>query len=135
MDEIHFIKNPSAQRTIAEGVAIGDPGLKGEWILDILRENGGMGVTPADDEIATAQRLLAQTEGVWAGPTGSIAIAGVAKLAREGKLDRNARIVCIVSETGLKGQYPPLERAATPTDVNTWQKIIDQHRHKQHAHF
>lgn len=126
--EGHELRPRPAGRTLAEGVAIGDLGAKGEWILDILRQGNGLGVTTEDDEILAAQQLLAKTEGLWAGPTGSIAVAGAARLAREGALDPNARVVCIVSETGLKGEYPLLQRAATPPDLETWQAIIARHR-------
>lgn len=126
--EGHELRPRPAGRTVAEGVAIGDPGAKGEWILDILREGDGLGVTPEDDEILAAQRLLAKTEGLWAGPTGAIAVAGAARLARDGTLAHDARVVCIVSETGLKGEYPPLKRAATPPDLGVWQEIITRRR-------
>lgn len=126
--EGHELRPQRAGRTVAEGVAIGDPGAKGEWILDILRQANGLGVAPGDDEILAAQRLLAKTEGVWAGPTGAIAVAGAARLAREGQLDPDARVVCIVSETGLKGEYPPLQRAATPPELDAWLAIIAEHR-------
>ncbi len=117
----------SAGRTIAEGVAIGNPGAKGVWILDILRLGNGLGVTPEDEEILCAQKLLAQSEGIWAGPTGAISIAGAARLAREGTLDPDALVVCIVSETGLKGEYPPLQREATPPDSDVWKEIVRRH--------
>lgn len=122
------LRPQQAGRTVAEGVAIGDPGAKGEWILDILRQGEGMGVTPDDDEILSAQRLLAQTEGLWAGPTGSIAVAAAARLAREGAVDPDARVVCVVSETGLKGEYPPLERAPTPPELDLWLDIVRRRR-------
>ncbi|MDE0206392.1 MAG: hypothetical protein OXP66_10250, partial [Candidatus Tectomicrobia bacterium] len=50
-----------------------------------------------------------RTEGLWVGPTGAVPLAVTARLAREGKLDSNAEIVCISSETGLKGDWPPLQ--------------------------
>src|SRR5207244_1163655 len=52
--------------TVAEGLAAGNPGRKGEWVLHLLREHGGLAGHAEDDEILAAQRLLARTEGIWA---------------------------------------------------------------------
>src|SRR5215472_14317739 len=56
--------------TVAEGLAAGDPGKKGAWALAILEDTGGIAGDAEDEEILEAQRLLARTEGIWAGPTG-----------------------------------------------------------------
>ncbi|HET7876025.1 MAG TPA: pyridoxal-phosphate dependent enzyme, partial [Methylomirabilota bacterium] len=55
--------------TVAEGLAAGNPGRKGEWVLRILRETGGVAGQAEDEEILQAQKVLARTEGIWAGPT------------------------------------------------------------------
>ncbi len=88
--------------TVAEGLAAGDPGRKGEWVLRLLRERGGLAADAEDAEILEAQRLLARTEGVWAGPTGVATLAVLAKLVAAGRLDPAQTICAIVSETGLK---------------------------------
>src|SRR3989441_12387732 len=55
--------------TVAEGLAAGNPGKKGDWVLRLLREGKGLAGDAEDAEILDAQRRLARTEGVWAGPT------------------------------------------------------------------
>ena len=55
---------------MAEGLAAGNPGKKGDWVLRILRETGGLAGDAEDDAILAAQNLLARAEGIWAGPTG-----------------------------------------------------------------
>lgn len=92
--------------TLAKGLATGRPGKKGVWALNILRENGGLALDVSDPEILEAQRLLAETEGLWSGPTGSSSLAGLVKGVREGLLDPEACIVCMITETGLTSEYP-----------------------------
>jgi len=110
--------------TIAEGVAVGDPGKKGEWVLEILRENQGLGADADDGEILEAQRLLARTEGVWAGPTGCVTIAALRNLVKGKALDPDATVVCLVSETGLKGEYPRFEQEAVTPDPETIKALL-----------
>jgi threonine synthase len=95
--------------TVAEGLAVGDPGAKGAWVLRILREAKGLAADADDDAILDTQRLLARTEGVYAGPTGVGAVAAVRQLLREERLDPDQTICCVVTETGLKSEavLPP----------------------------
>ena len=63
----------------------------------------------SDEETLDMQRRLARVEGLWIGPTGAVPLAVTARLAREGLIDPDDEIVCISSETGLKGDWPPLQ--------------------------
>src|SRR3989442_14179707 len=49
--------------TVAEGLAAGNPGKKGDWTLRLLREEKGLVGDAEDEEILDAQRRLARTEG------------------------------------------------------------------------
>ena len=93
--------------TIAEGVAVGDMGPKGDWVLDDLRAAGGLGAAATDPEVVDWQSRLARLEGIWAGPTGCITLPVLAKLVRDGKIPADARVVCNISETGLKSDIDP----------------------------
>ena len=93
--------------TVAEGLAAGDPGKKGDWVLRILRETGGRAGEAEDEEILEAQRLLARTEGIWAGPTGVASLAVLRRLLADKALDPASTICVILSETGLKTEAPP----------------------------
>ena len=97
--------------TIAEGLAAGNPGKKGEWVLRLLREQGGMAADADDEEILDAQGLLATTEGIWGGPTGVTTLAVLRTLIRDRAVDPDQCICVVVSETGLK-----TEAAAPPRD-------------------
>jgi threonine synthase len=102
--------------TVAEGTAVGDPERKGAWSLDILREGKGLAADASDEEVLETQALLAQTEGIWAGPTGCVPLAALRKLAAARALDPDAVIVCVASESGLKGDSPAVPREAIEPD-------------------
>jgi threonine synthase len=105
-----------AQPTVAEGVAVGQPGARGQWILDVLREQDGLAEAVTDADVMAAQSLLAATEGIWAGPTACTALAATIRLAAAGQIPAAARVVVLISETGLKGTYPASARQVSPAD-------------------
>lgn len=88
--------------TVAEGLAVGDPGAKGAWVLRLLREENGLATDVEDEAVLDAQRLLAHTEGLYAGPTGVATLAAARRLLAEGALDPAGTVCCVISETGLK---------------------------------
>ena len=96
--------------TVAEGLSCGDPAAKGEWVLRILRETKGLATEVEDDAILDTQRLLGKTEGLYAGPTGVGTLAAVRRLLTEGTLDPAQTVCCVISETGLKTDAPPVAR-------------------------
>jgi threonine synthase len=95
--------------TVAEGLACGDPAQKGEWVLRILREGKGLATDVDDEAILDAQRLLARTEGLYAGPTGVGTLAALRRLLAERAVDPEQSFCCVISETGLKSEaaVPP----------------------------
>jgi threonine synthase len=110
--------------TVAEGLAAGNPGRKGDWVLRILRETGGVAGQAEDEEILAAQRMLARTEGIWAGPTGSASLAVLARLLTDRQVDPASTICVIVSETGLKTEAPPPSREATAFDATSLRAVV-----------
>jgi threonine synthase len=106
--------------TVAEGLAVGDPGAKGEWVLRVLRESGGLAGDADDELILDTQRLLARTEGLYAGPTGVGALAVARRLLAEGALDPDRSICCVLTETGLKTEAAAGARAG---EVLTYERL------------
>jgi threonine synthase len=111
--------------TVAEGLAAGDPGRKGEWALRLLRESKGVVADADDAEILDAQRRLARTEGIWAGPTGVAALAVLIKLLAHKEIDPGARFCVIVTETGLKTEAASPDRAATAFDYASLKRFVE----------
>ena len=109
---------------VAEGLAAGNPGRKGDWVLRLLREHGGIAGDAEDEEILAAQRTLARTEGVWAGPTGVATLAVLMRLLAERALDPAQDICVILSETGLKTEAPPPSRSAIAFDEAALRRLV-----------
>ena len=110
--------------TVAEGLAAGDPGRKGAWVLRLLREGKGLTGDAEDDEILEMQRRLARVEGVWAGPTGVAALAVLARLLADKQLDREQTICVIISETGLKTEGEPPSRTGVGFDFDSLRRLV-----------
>src|SRR5207237_6395491 len=92
-------------------------------VLRALRESGGIAVAVTDDEIAMHMRLAGQHEGMLVCPEGAAALAGVARLRREGWIRDGERVVAFNTGSGLKyaeslqGRAPrPLASGTLPTE-------------------
>lgn len=112
--------------TVAEGLACGDPGRKGEWVLRLLREADGLADDADDEAILAAQRTLANTEGIWAGPTGVATLAVLIKLLATRQIDPAQSMCVIVSETGLKTEAESPSRRAVAFDEVSLRKLVTE---------
>jgi threonine synthase len=112
--------------TVAEGLAAGNPGRKGEWVLRLLREGGGLAGDAEDADILAAQSQLARTEGIWAGPTGVATLAVLIRMLAAKEIDPGQTICVILSETGLKTEGQPPSRAATAFDYDSLKRLVEQ---------
>jgi threonine synthase len=92
---------PVKPSTIAKSLAIGNPA-DGWYALDTVRSSGGAIGSVTDDEIVEGIRLLARTEGIFAETAGGVTIATLAKLAGEGVIRADERVVAYVTGHGLK---------------------------------
>jgi len=79
----------------------------GNQVIRKIRSNGGILLKVRNDEILSAQVLLAH-EGIFAQPASATALAGVIRCAEKGLLAEDARVVTVVTGSGLK--YPPVLR-------------------------
>jgi threonine synthase len=112
--------------TVAEGLAAGNPGKKGEWVLRILRETGGVAGQAEDEEILNAQKTLAQAEGIWAGPTGVATLAVLGRLLAHQEVDPDGTICVILSETGLKTEAAPPSRQGIAFDEASLRRLVEE---------
>lgn len=94
----HPISKPE---TIATAIRIGDPASWG-GAIGARDESGGHIGMVTDDEILSAYRLLAQTEGVFVEPASAASVAGLLKAVEEGLVTRGESVVCTVTGHGLK---------------------------------
>jgi threonine synthase len=87
--------------TIAHAISNPDPPA-GNIVLKLIRENKGMIITVSDEEILEAQRILAELEGIFCQPASATVLAGLLKLSKEMKMDKNDPVVLVITGSGLK---------------------------------
>ncbi|MDA8266858.1 MAG: threonine synthase [Actinomycetota bacterium] len=92
---------PVKPSTIAKSLAIGNPA-DGWYALDAVRRSGGAFASVTDDEIIDGIRLLARTEGIFAETAGGVTIASLAKLAAQGVVRPEEKVVAYITGHGLK---------------------------------
>jgi threonine synthase len=92
---------PVKPDTVAKSLAIGNPA-DGWYALEAVRKSGGALASVTDAEILDGIRLLARTEGIFAETAGGVTIATLAKLAAQGVVRRDERVVAYVTGHGLK---------------------------------
>ena len=76
--------------------------IDGQVALMAVRTSGGTGHLVPDRDVWSAQRRLAQEEGLFAEPAGATPLAGVLHAAASGYLAPEAVIVCLVTGVGFK---------------------------------
>jgi threonine synthase len=86
---------------IAKSLNIGNPA-DGYFALDLIRSTGGGCAAVDDDEIRDGMRLLARTEGIFTETAGGVTIATLKRLAAEGVVRPDERVVVYVTGHGLK---------------------------------
>lgn len=97
-------ENPT---THAAGLRVPSP-FAGRQMLRVLRESGGGALAVSEQAIMEAQRLLARLEGVWTSPEGAALVAALAALKERGVVTADARVVLVLTGTGIKYAPPPL---------------------------
>ncbi|MCI4323214.1 MAG: threonine synthase [Thermoplasmata archaeon] len=97
-DEIVPVEHP---RTIAESLAIGDPG-SGYEALRAIRASRGAADSPTSEEVIAAIRALARTEGIWVEPAAGTVIATLRRLREAGTVRRQDRVVAFLTGAGWK---------------------------------
>jgi threonine synthase len=88
-------------QTVATAIRIGNPA-SGKQALRARDESGGVIEAVTDDEILAAYRDLARHEGIFCEPASAAGVAGVRKMASQGRIDPGATIVCVLTGHGLK---------------------------------
>jgi threonine synthase len=90
----------SDPQTIATAIRIGNPA-SWQGAIAARDESGGLIEAVTDEQILEAYRLIAAEEGLFVEPASAASVAGLLKLAREGRSD-GGRAVAIMTGNGLK---------------------------------
>ena len=97
-------ENPA---THAAGLRVPSP-FAGRQMLRVLRESRGEALAVSETAIREAQRLLARLDGVWTAPEAAATVAALIQLKERGALAAEARIVLVLTGSGIKSDPPPL---------------------------
>ncbi|WP_243670145.1 threonine synthase [Methanoculleus chikugoensis] len=110
----------SAPETIATAIRIGAP-VNAEKALVAIRATGGTAASVTDEEILAMQRDLARKEGGIGGvePASAASVAGIRKLAELGLIDKDERIVCVVTGHLLKDPETVVRQCEPPPPRST----------------
>ena len=90
-----------APETVATAIRIGNPA-SWQGATAARDESGGLIEAVSDDEILEAQRLVVTSEGIFCEPASAASVAGVRRLAREGRIAPDTTVVCVLTGHGLK---------------------------------
>ena len=89
-----------AQKTLASAIQIGNP-VSREKAIRTLKQFDGIVVDATEQELADAA-ALGDTTGMFNCPHTGVALAGMIKLLKTGKIDRSEHVVVISTAHGLK---------------------------------
>jgi threonine synthase len=100
------VENPM---TNAPGLRVPGP-FAGRQMLRILRDTGGFPQPVGEDEIVSAQRLLAKVEGIWTAPEAAATLAALLHMKDEGEVEAGTRVVLVLTGAGIKYGPPSMPR-------------------------
>ncbi|CVK32099.1 threonine synthase [Methanoculleus bourgensis] len=106
-----------APETVATAIRIGAP-VNAEKALVAIRATGGMAAAVTDDEILRMQQDLARMEGIGVEPASAASVAGIRKLAEQGLIDKDERIVCVVTGHLLKDPETVVRQCEPPIEID-----------------
>ncbi len=116
-----MVDNPE---TVATAIRIGRPV---SWPLAwaAKNESGGWFAECTDEEILRAQKLLAETEGVFCEPASAISIAGLMQDLERGVIGEGSTIVCTLTGHGLKDPDTAIAQSSRPAVVDATRSAIE----------
>ena len=107
------VRNPD---TIATAIRVGSPA-SWDGAIRAREESDGLFEAITDEQILDAYRLLAGQEGVFVEPASATAVAGLLRVAEDGRLPRGCVVVCTVTGHGLKDPDTALRDIPTPNPI------------------
>ncbi|MEJ2686600.1 MAG: threonine synthase [Gammaproteobacteria bacterium] len=104
----HMVDNPE---TVATAIRIGHP-QSWDYAWKVRDESGGWFDECTDEEILAAQKLLAQSEGVFCEPASATSLAGALRDIQRGKIPEGSSVVCTLTGHGLKDPDTAIQQSA-----------------------
>ncbi len=124
-DNNEKIKPLRKPETIAGAIECGSP-LDGNRAIKALKASKGWADSVSDGEILEARRILAKEEGIFAEPSGAVALAGILK--RKKFFKPKTDVICIVTGNGLKTPHTGVEELPVKLEYNkkVLQRVFDR---------
>ena len=107
----------TSPRTVASAIRIGNPATW-EGATSARDESGGVIAAVTDTEILSAQIRLANSEGLFAEPASAAPLALLFRLVREGKIEKDAATVIVLTGSGLKDPDAALKNVEPPIELD-----------------
>lgn len=107
---------PVSATTIADSISADIP-LDGIRAVRAVRATNGAYLTVSDDEILAAIRDLSRSEAVFAEPAGAAAYAGLVKSVKQGLVESDETVVCLITGSGLKDIKSAMQVAGEGTHI------------------
>lgn len=102
--------------TLASAICVANP-IDGLKALEAINATNGYAVSVTDNEILAAQHRLAKEEGIFAESSAAATIAGLTKLADQGKIEAHKKVICVLTGDGLKDPQVVLKAAIKPPTI------------------
>ncbi|MEX0828278.1 MAG: threonine synthase [Haliea sp.] len=99
--------------TVATAIRIGHP-QSWERAWKVKEESGGWFDECLDEEILAAQKLLAESEGVFCEPASAASLAGALRDIKSGRIEPNSSVVCTLTGHGLKDPDVAIQQSSGP---------------------
>jgi threonine synthase len=119
------LKPQKHARTIAHAIECEYP-IDGERVLAAVKQSGGFASAVTDSEIIRARELLAREEGIFAEPSGAAALAGL--IRNRDRIDKDEKVVCIVTGHGLKNPRTAIRGEPVETSIKSLAKAFSVKR-------
>jgi len=107
------VKKPE---TIATAIRIGNP-VNGPKAIRAIRASRGTAEAVTDEEIISAQKMLARLEGIGVEAASASTIAGLKKLVDQGVVDVDERVVCVATGHVLKDPEEAVNVSEVPVEA------------------
>jgi threonine synthase len=102
--------------TVASAIRIGNPA-SWEGATSARDASGGLIAAVTDTEIISAQIRLAGTEGLFCEPASAAPLALLFRLVQEGRIDKEATAVVVLTGSGLKDPDAALKNVEPPIEL------------------
>src|SRR5690625_1255341 len=113
--------------TVGTAIRIGNPA---SWKQAVAArdESGGVIDEIKDEQMISANQRMAENEGIFAEPASNTSIAGLFKVLEEGKVEKGAKVVCVLTGNGIKDPDTAIEFSTIKPTVlpNDYDVVIEK---------